>query len=325
MYFRCVNKVIILLKNRLKKAVLLGYVVKNFLLEKPLPAFRFLMDTFDIRMGEAQKMIDRKRVFVQDEQLIHKSERIVGKISVIVFEGDSKGLKPIFETDDFAVFEKPSGVMMHPRKRSDGYTLNDEIKSLYGNDANCAHRIDKSTSGLVLVGKHKQAEIELKHLFSSRQVQKTYLALVHGRVEHDIVIDEKLKRDVETSQIRLKVHVDERGKESKTYISPRHYFEDKDATLVEAIPYTGRQHQIRVHLFHVKHTIVGDMIYGVSEANAERFLDGSLSAQEQLELTCSPRLLLHAQTLAFEYKGIPYHIQSEFDAKIEFYNLMKGR
>ena len=57
--------------------------------------------------------------------------------------------------------------MMHPRKRSDGYTLNDEIKSLYGKDANAAHRIDKSTSGLVLVGKHKQAKIELKHIFAT--------------------------------------------------------------------------------------------------------------------------------------------------------------
>ncbi len=299
-------------------------MVKKFLLETPTPAFRFLMDTFNIGMGEAQKMIDRRRVFVGEEQLLTKSARIVGTISVVVFEGDSKGLKPVFETEDFAVFEKPSGVMIHPRKRSDGYTLNDEIKSLYGKDANAAHRIDKSTSGLVLVGKHKQAEIELKHIFASRQVQKSYLALAYGQVNEVIFIDEKLKRDVETSQIRLKVHVDERGKASQTKITPLHYFADKHATLVEAIPYTGRQHQIRAHLFHVKHHVVGDPIYGICEEDAERFLDGTMSAKEQLAITGSSRLLLHAQSLSFEYKGVSYNIESSFDAKIEFYKLMKG-
>ena len=302
----------------------MAYTLKKFVLDEPTRAFRFLMDTFDISMGEAQKIVDKRRVFVEEEQLLKKSALIVGNIGVIVFEGNSKGLLPVFETEDFAVFEKPSGVMMHPRKRSDGYTLNDEIKSLYGKDANAAHRIDKSTSGLVLVGKYKQAEIDLKRIFATRQVQKSYLALVHGKMDDVIMIDEKLKRDVETSQIRLKVHVDERGKSSQTKIAPLHYFADKDATLVEAVPYTGRQHQIRVHLFHVKHHIVGDPIYGIDEDCAEKFLDGLMSAEEQLEITQSSRLLLHAQTLAFEYKGITYKIESKFDAKTIFYNLMKG-
>lgn len=302
----------------------MAYTLKKFLLEKPTPAFRFLMDTFHISMGEAQKMIDRKRVYVSDEQLVRKSSLISGEISVVVFEGDSKGLRPIFETEDFAVFEKPSGVMIHPRKRSDGYTLNDEIKSLYGKDANAAHRIDKSTSGLVLVGKHKKAEIELKQIFATRKVQKSYIALVRGKVENELLIDEKLKRDVETSQIRLKVHVDERGKDSQTKVIPLHYFEDKDATLIRAIPLTGRQHQIRVHMFHVKHPIVGDMIYGVSEEDTESFLMGEMSAEDQFEKTLSPRLLLHAQSLQFVYKGISYDIESSVDVKAEFYKLMKG-
>ena len=303
----------------------MAYTLKKFVLEKPTPAFRFIMDTFEMSMREAQKVIDKRRVFVEGEQLLKKSTLIMGNIGVVVFEGESRGLVPVFETEDFAVFEKPSGVMMHPRKRSDGYTLNDEIKSLYGRDANAAHRIDKSTSGLVLVGKHKKAEIDLKRIFATRHMQKSYLALVHGKVDEVMMINEKLKRDVETSQIRLKVHVDERGKASQTKVTPLHYFEDKDATLVEAIPYTGRQHQIRVHLFHVKHHIVGDPLYGIDELDAERFLDGAMSPKEQLEITQSSRLLLHAQSLSFEYKDIFYKIESHFDAKIEFYKLMKGQ
>lgn len=302
----------------------MAYTLKKYLLEKPTPAFRFLMDTLGVNMKEAQKIIDKRRVFVEEEQLLRKSTLISGNISVVVFEGDSKGLRPIFETEDFAVFEKPSGVMIHPRKRSDGYTLNDEIKSLYGKDANAAHRIDKSTSGLVLVGKNKQAEIALKEIFATRKVQKSYIALVKGHMKEELFIDEKLKRDVETSQIRLKVHVDERGKASQTKVIPLHYFEDKDATLVQAFPYTGRQHQIRVHLFHVKHPIVGDMIYGVEEEDAERYLDGSMSAEEQYEKTLSSRLLLHAYSLSFNFKGVDYTIESTVDVKNEFYTLMKG-
>ncbi len=302
----------------------MGYITKKFFLNEPKKAFRFLMDTFKISMGEAQRMIDRKRVYVSSELLTQKSCLIDGTIFVTVFEGDSKGLKPVFETEDFAIFEKPSGVMIHPRKRSDTYTLNDEIKALYGKDANAAHRIDKSTSGLVLVGKHKQAEIDLKQIFAKRQVHKTYRALVLGKIGHEMLIDEKLKRDVESSQIRLKVHVDEQGKPSQTKIVPLHYFEDKNATLVEAIPYTGRQHQIRVHLFHVKHKIIGDPIYGISEEDAENFLNGTMSQEEQYEKTLSRRLLLHAHSLRFSYKGVEYCVTSEFDAQKEFYKLMKG-
>lgn len=302
----------------------MAYIVKKYFLDKPTLAFRFLMDTFNISMGEAQKIVDRKRVFLEEELVTRKSALISGTVSVVVFEGASRGLKPIFETDDFAVFDKPSGVMIHPRKRSDGYTLNDEIKSLYGKDANSAHRIDKSTSGLVLVGKHKQAEIDLKQIFASRHVRKSYLALVFGKLDIPMTIDCKLKRDVETSAIRLKVHVDERGKESKTDIVPLHYFADKNATLVQAIPLTGRQHQIRVHLFHVKHSIVGDPIYGIDEKDAERFLDGTMSQEEQYEITKSSRLLLHAHSLNFIYKEKEYTIVSDFDAKEIFYKHMKG-
>lgn len=284
------------------------------------------MDTFGVNMSEAQKMIDKKRVFVEDELLVAKGLKIVGNVSVVVFEGRSKGLMPIFETEDFAVFEKPSGVMIHPKNRSDEYTLNDEIKSLYGEGANPAHRIDKGTSGLVLVCKNKCSERKLKALFASRKIKKTYLALVDGEIEKEIFIDEKLQRGVTDSQIRLKVYVDEKGKSSQTKIEPLHYFEDKDVTLIKATPFTGRQHQIRAHLFHVKHKIIGDTIYGVDESDAERYLDGMMDEEERIKKTKAKRLLLHAQSLEFTYKDDLYIIESVFDAKNIFYDLcMRGK
>ncbi|MDD2383400.1 MAG: RluA family pseudouridine synthase [Sulfurospirillaceae bacterium] len=299
----------------------MAYILKKFFLAQPKFAFRFLIDEFDISMGEAQKIIDKKRVFVNDVLLEQKSCMIKGDISVVVFKGQSKGLKPIFETDDFAVFDKPSGVMIHPRSRSDGYTLNDEIKALYGNEANPIHRIDKSTSGLVLVGKNKRTEIELKKLFANREVHKRYIALVEGKIDSAFLINEKIKRDCVYSKIRMKVHVDAGGKDSQTKIIPLEYFEDKNATLVEAIPLTGRQHQIRVHLFHVKHKIFGDAIYGLSEEDANSFLEGTLSDIERISKTGAERLLLHAQSLVFEYHGEQYTIESNFNARNSFYTL----
>ncbi|MDD3344565.1 MAG: RluA family pseudouridine synthase [Sulfurospirillaceae bacterium] len=303
----------------------MAYIFKNYFLHQPKYAFRFLMDEFDISMGEAQKIIDKKRVFVEDVLLEQKSRLIQGNIAVIMFQGNSQGLKPVFETDDFAVFDKPSGIMIHPRKRDDGYTLNDEIKSLYGNDANPIHRIDKGTSGLVLVGKHKRAEIALKGLFANRQVKKHYLALVEGKIEKSFLIDAKLKRDCDYSKIRMKVHVDALGKDSQTLITPLEYFADKDVTLIDAEPFTGRQHQIRVHLFHVKHKILGDPIYGLNEDDANSFLEGVLDVEECIVKTGAERLLLHAQSLAFEYLGKQYHIESSFDAKNNFYTLCQER
>ena len=301
----------------------MSYISKKFFLPVPQFAFRFLLDEYKATMGEAQKIIDKQRVFVDDELLSNKGSKIVGNVSVIVFEGHSRGLMPVFETEDFAVFEKPSGVMMHPKNRNDEYTLNDEIKSLYGNDANCAHRIDKSTSGLVLVGKNKRSEIELKALFASRSIKKKYLALVEGKFEKEMLIDVPLKRGNESNEIRLKVYADEHGKISQTRIVPLEYFQDKDVTLIEAMPLTGRQHQIRAHMFHVKHKIVGDSIYGLEEIDAMRFLDGEMSEDERVQKTRASRLLLHAQSLSFEDKGILCNKESTFKAKNEFYEFCR--
>ncbi|MDD3323991.1 MAG: RluA family pseudouridine synthase [Sulfurospirillaceae bacterium] len=302
----------------------MAYVSKTYFLSKPKKAFRFLMDELNVSMNEAQSIIDRRRVSIGGNLLTCKSCDIQGEISVLSYEPKPRGLEPIFETEDFAVFEKPSGIMIHPKKREDAYTLNDEIKSRYGKDANCAHRIDKGTSGLVLVGKNKQSEIALKSLFANRQVRKTYLALVEGKIEKAMMIDEKLKRDLPQSKVRIKVHVDESGKNSQTKITPLEYFDDIDATLIEAEPLTGRQHQIRVHLFHVKHKIIGDIIYGVDEDSVVLFLDNKLDKNQTAQLSGCSRLLLHAHSLQFSYKGVDYEVVSKTDIKTLFYNLAKG-
>jgi len=281
------------------------------------------MDELGISIHEAQKTVDRKRVFVEGALLEVKNGEIQGNIEVVVFEPNPLGLQPVFETEDFAVFEKPSGVLVHPRKREDIQTLNDDIKYLFGKNANAVHRIDKATSGLVLISKNKKSEVELKQLFENKEVYKEYIALVDGKIEKDFEIDEKLLVDLPSSKIRIKVHVHENGKEAFTKIEPIFYDEQNDVTLVKAIPKTGRQHQIRAHLFHVKHFILGDTLYGLDETLAEEYLDGIMSLEKSYELSRATRLLLHANRICFEYNDKKYDIISQKNIKKEFYENCK--
>lgn len=297
----------------------MAYITKKIFQKEPKSAFKVLMDEMDISIHEAQKIVDRKRVFVDGVLLEHKSGVIQGEIEVSVFEPNPTGLKPVFETEDFAVFEKPSGVLIHPRKREGAQTLNDDIKYLFGKDANAVHRIDKETSGLIIASKNKKSEVELKQLFENKKVYKEYIALVNGEVEVGFDIDEKILINLPSSKIRIKAHIDEEGKDSFTRLEPLEFDDSNNVTLVKAIPKTGRQHQIRVHLFHVKHCIIGDTLYGLDEDLAEEYLDGHMGFEQRVELTKAKRLLLHASRVSFNYKNIGYDIISQVDAKKEFY------
>lgn len=261
-------------------------------------------------MRESQRMIDRARVYQDGLPLLEKNEMIRGKIEVVVYEPQSRGLLPLFEEDDFALFNKPSNVLVHPTSRKTDYSLVDEILHLFGSSAHVVHRLDRETSGLILVAKHKDAEVALKRSFEERKVQKSYLALVRGHFSKPIQIDAPLLNNQSYGNIKQRMLIDEAGKPSQTHIVPLRYWEHYDLSLVEAFPLTGRQHQIRAHLFHVKHPILGDPIYGVPLEITEAYLDGVLSDEDRLKYMGASRLMLHAHTLSFEYKNYTYRFRS---------------
>ena len=287
-------------------------------------AISFLMSELGLSRSECQRLIARGRLtqnsIVMDDQFGY----IEGDIEFICFEPLSRGFKPMFVTNDFAIFDKPSGLSVHPHSRRSPYTLNDEIKHQFGDDANATHRIDQETSGLVLVSRNKKSETVLKKLFSSRAITKRYLAMVKGHIEHDLDIQEPLFRiDHPNLLISMVVKVDPKGKPAHTLIRPLRYFPEQDMTLIEASPLTGRTHQIRVHLFHVKHPIIGDPVYGPSEEEVVRFINKELSAKERLRIGGSKRLLLHAHSLEFTYEEEHYHIVSEKDFVAECFEAME--
>ncbi len=283
----------------------------DFYVEKETKAFRVVMDKLACSLRVAQRYIDKQRLFCEDKIVSAKSICIKGNISLVIFKPVTKGLTPLFQTKDFAVFDKPSGLLVHPKNRNTPYTLTDEVKHLFGNSANITHRIDKETSGLVLAAKHKSAEIFFKNSFQKKDIKKGYLALVNGKIDTELFIDAPIKINRDYSAIKIKVFIDKSGKEAKTIIKPLKYHPGNNTTLVEAIPLTGRQHQIRIHLFHVKHHIVGDPIYGTDYETASEYLDGKLSEQERIKLTGASRLMLHANWIEFFYNDIRYKIYSK--------------
>lgn len=279
-----------------------------------MKAFLFLMRHLGMTQDEAQRTIAKGRLFIDGVSINDSAAYVHGAFQLVEFIPATRGLDPLFVTHDFAIFDKPSGVLVHPQNRHTDYSMVDEIRFQFGKHANITHRIDQETSGLLLASRHKRSEKSIKTMFEKRLMNKRYLAFVKGRIDHSFVIDAPLlRRPSESSIVRLLVRVDNDGKPSTTVIKPLEYFGDIDATLIEAEPKTGRQHQIRVHMFHVEHPILGDPIYGQCDDNVVRFLNKELNQEERLKHTGSSRLLLHASELSFELNGVDYSVRSKVD------------
>jgi len=293
------------------------FVKKKYIVEPKQKAVFYLMKEFGYPQREAQRYISKGRVLVNGEKMVKTAGEIEGEIEFIYFQPISKGLEPTYTEKEFVVFDKPSGVLVHPQTKATPYSLIDELKSQFGMDANIAHRIDQETSGLVLCARNKTSEREIKMMFQERDMSKKYLAMVHGEFKEDMRVEAPLLRaqDKSSAMVRMIVKVDEAGKASKTTFRPLEYFPDKDMTLIECSPHTGRQHQIRVHLFHVKHTIVGDPVYGESDENLVKFLDKELTPLDRIKNGGASRLLLHASELEFELYNHSYNIKSKIDFK----------
>jgi 23S rRNA pseudouridine1911/1915/1917 synthase len=284
--------------------------------EKKQKAFLFLIKELGYTQREAQRFISKGRVLVNGEKMLKTAGEIEGEFEFIYFEPITKGLEPTFVEKEFVVFDKPSGVLIHPQTKATPYSLIDELKYQFGRDANIAHRIDMETSGLVLCARNKVSERDIKMMFQERDMKKKYLAMVHGELKEEMVVEEPLlRKQDESAVVRMIVSVDKDGKASKTSFKPLEYFEKQDMTLVECSPHTGRQHQIRVHLFHVKHPIVGDPIYGQTKDDFINYLDKKLTPQDRIKKSGATRLLLHAYELEFELYSKKYNIKSKLDFK----------
>jgi 23S rRNA pseudouridine1911/1915/1917 synthase len=216
----------------------------------------------------------------------------------------------IAENDDFIVVDKPPFLEAHPTGPNDRFTLWTGLRQLLafeivnGGQVSIINRLDRETSGLTLVAKNRAAARHLHGLMASRAIEKEYLAIVWGWPEEDqFTVDVPLLRQGsrQPSRVYLKQcpHVD--GAMARTEFRVERRFTRKQPgtgqfSLVRALPATGRTHQIRVHLAHCGHPIVGDKLYGPDEACYLEFIRTGWTSSLALRLLL-PRHALHAAEL----------------------------
>ena len=289
------------------------FVKEKFHIEEETIAFLYVMRTLNYTQGQAQRHIAKGRLIINGESMTYTGAKIQGDVEMVFFRPKGTGVRPTFQNNDFMVFEKPSGVLVHPNTMATPYSMLDEVRSIAGDNANGTHRIDMETSGLFLASKHKKAEHYLKSSFENRTIKKSYLAWVDGKLTEAFTSTERIKVNKEGyDETKHKVFISDEGKRAHTDFVPLEYDANLDATLVACYPHTGRLHQIRIHLFHVKHPILGDPIYGASYAASDDYLDMTQSDEDRLIQHGAPRLMLHAHSLEFVY-GSRFYIESRED------------
>lgn len=177
-------------------------------------------------------------------------------------------LPVIYEDDNVVVIDKPTGIISHARSRywdepSVASFIRNRVKDLSGERAGIVHRLDKATSGIMICAKNADTLKFLQRQFSNHSVIKTYKAVISGRLEPDeAIIDIPICRNPAKPNT---FKPDVNGKSSITHYRTIKFF--NGFSLLELIPKTGRTHQLRVHLKHLNHPIVGDDLYGGQTAN----------------------------------------------------------
>ena len=196
---------------------------------------------------------------------------------------DQADFRILGETPDLIAVDKPAGLLVHPSKPGGPRTLWDGLRDLLAfelansGQVSLINRLDRETSGVVLVAKHSAAARSAAMAMQDGLIRKRYLALVHGHPAWDtLLVDEPIIRqgEVTSTKIHLKRMVHPAGAQASTSFHLLQCCESHAGplALVEARPFTGRTHQIRVHASHIGHPILGDKIYGPCEDHYLEFI-----------------------------------------------------
>lgn len=247
--------------------------------------------------SQIQKLIEDGQVRVNDQLVPAKYQlKIADQIKVIVppppvnfTQAEAIPLAIIYEDNDLIVINKPRGLVTHPAPGNRNHTLVNALLAHCDHLASLGaplrpgivHRLDKDTSGLIVVAKTDPAYLSLVQQLKERTMEKSYLALVNGAIKNE---QGSIEVNIGRHPVnRKKMAVQAAGNRGKTaYSEFRVIKRFEKYTLVEVIIKTGRTHQIRVHLSHLGHPVVGDQVYGKKDIIAAK---GQLLHAYKLSLT----------------------------------------
>jgi len=295
---------------------------------------RFLVSMLALSRSQIQRLIKDGRVLVAGK--VAKANHPVKpgqEISIEVPElieaapaAEDLPLPIVYQDKDLIVVDKPAGMVVHPAAgHASGTLVNallhhvDDLSGIGGEKRpGIVHRLDRGTSGLMVVAKHDAAHEELARQFHDREVEKEYIALVWGEVMAGRRIDLPIGRDPgDRKKMSARAR---RSREAVTRITKAEHF-GRMLTLAHLAIHTGRTHQIRVHLSAIGHPVVGDPVYG----GVHRRVPGDLRAVTHLN-----RPFLHAARFAFthpieerrmEFESLlPDDLQKVLDELREKYN-----
>lgn len=275
---------------------------------------RYLAEELGISRSTVKKMIDEGFVLVNGKKvkasliLSEADELFVkdGFIKEASFEAEDIPINIVYEDDDLLVINKKSGMVVHPGNGNTSGTLVNALMHYTKNLSNkevfrpgIVHRIDKDTSGLMLVAKNDKAHDILADGFKNKTIKREYIALVCGVIGEDSgVIDAPIGRDAKD---RKKMCVtSENSKKAVTHFKVLKRYEHY--TLLRLILDTGRTHQIRVHMKYIGHPVYNDPVYGKAYNDFGQFL--------------------HSASIDFEQPTTHEHLHFECDVPIEFQDFL---
>ncbi len=292
----------------------------RFVIDQPQANQRIDLYLVQKRLGlsrsRIQKLISSGRVKVNDSVVkpsykVRVGDRVevtIPKPKPLKIEPEKIPLNILYEDRDLIVVNKPRGIVVHPGAGISSGTLVNALlyhcKDLSGIGGvlrpGIVHRLDKDTSGVLVIAKNDFTHLALSKQFKERSVNKRYIALVKGRILRE---QGKIKVPIGRHPVRRKKMAAGVRRARGAITSYKVLERFKDLTLLEAIPETGRTHQIRVHLSHIGHSIVGDPKYGKRLRTLPRGprVPSGREANSELRTAIADLKgqLLHAQTLGF--------------------------